>query len=424
MITIAAAKRLLMAGAATFVLAGAASAQSLTILAHPVFRAVIEGSETSAGGDTLDQFRADTGAATEWLTLDIGPLHDRLLRELNLSSTSIDVAFMLDRFASSDNLQLFDPLDSCLPADDLAAYLDDLPPTMRDLVSVDGKAYLAPYRHATHALYYNEALFEERGITSLPTTIEEVVEVARKLTFTRADGSKVHGLVIDATAAEPTANLALAFGGAIFDAHGNPAANSPQMVRTLQTLRDLYNEGVLPTNTTSIGLDENITQMRTGVSAMTIQPFARLAALNDPGTSQYPGKLKPLAIPASPDSAKEYAATTVFWSAGVPRNSENKELACNFIRTIISEEGTIRAAQNGNGPMRISAYDDARVAARSEYSSIEQAALRDSEPPLPASSNSGRMLDLFVENLQAAILGLKTAEEAANDLQDALKELP
>lgn len=420
------ARRLAAAALSTVVVlgfAGSAQAQSLTILAHPVFRAVIEGTETSAGGDTLDGFRETTGAATEWLTLDIGPLHDRLLRELNLGATSIDVAFMLDRFASPANLALFDPLDQCLEPDELDAYLSDLPPSMRDHVSVDGVAYLAPYRHATHAMYYNEALLEARGIDELPDTIEGIIELARDLTFTREDGTTVHGLVLDATAAEPTANLVLAFGGQMFDAEGRPSADSEEMVRAFQTLRDLYEEGVLPPNFTSLGLDDNITQMRSGVAAMTIQPFARLAALNDPNVSQYPGAIRPLSIPAAEGSGREVAATTVFWSVGVPGNSSNKELACAFIRTIVSEEGTVRAALNGNGPMRLSTYSDPRVVELSEYAAEEQTALRDSEPPLPASDNSGRMLDLFIENLQAATLGFKTAEQAATDLQAGLEAL-
>ena len=53
-----------------------------------------------------------------------------------------------------------------------------------------------PVPHATIGLFYNEALLEERGIKAPPTTLEELVDQAKKLTFRSAAGTPVVGMVL------------------------------------------------------------------------------------------------------------------------------------------------------------------------------------------------------------------------------------
>ncbi|WP_377845286.1 ABC transporter permease subunit [Bosea sp. UC22_33] len=55
-------------------------------------------------------------------------------------------------------------------------------------MTVDGKLIGIPVRHATHGLSYNEALLEEAGISAPPTTLEELIEQAKKTTFTSTKG--------------------------------------------------------------------------------------------------------------------------------------------------------------------------------------------------------------------------------------------
>lgn len=410
------------AGAILAAVPVAASAETLTVLSHPVFRAVIEGTETSSGGNVLDTFLADKRTSLNWLTLDIAPLHDRLFRELSLAQTSVDIAFIHDRYATKANLALFAPLESC-NIEGFDDYLADIPASMRELASVDGAVHVAAFRHATHALFYNEAILEERGIADIPTDIEGIIALARELSFTRDDGTVVNGMTLDGNNTEATANFLLAFGGHLYDADGKPTANSTEMVAGLTALRALYEEGVLPQNLTALGIDDQIAKMRNGTAAMTIQPFARSAAFNDASASNYPGQILPLTIAAPADANVAAAATTVVWSVGIPRNAQNFDLSCQFVAALISEEGTVRAALNGNGPTRLSAYTDPRLLGHSAYAETEEAALRDSDIPFPATDNTGRAVDLYVENVQAAILGLKSPQQAADELQSGLERL-
>ena len=51
-------------------------------------------------GDLTAEWSKKNGIAIEWVTLDIGPLHERMFREASLGSTSIDLAFMVNTRAT------------------------------------------------------------------------------------------------------------------------------------------------------------------------------------------------------------------------------------------------------------------------------------------------------------------------------------
>lgn len=60
---------------------------------------------------------------------------------------------------------------------------DDYRPGIFDASTVDGKIYAAPTQYAASSLvYYNKALWEEIGYSSLPTTWDEFLEAGKKFT--------------------------------------------------------------------------------------------------------------------------------------------------------------------------------------------------------------------------------------------------
>ena len=56
--------------------------------------------------------------------------------------------------------------------------------------------------------------------------------------------------------------------------------------------------------------------------------------------------------PAGGPDGRKSTAMTEIWSIAIPKNAKNKELAWDLIRELSSPENTIRAALNGNGPVR------------------------------------------------------------------------
>lgn len=398
-----------------------ASAEPLTAVGHKVHQTTMTG---DAGGNFAGEWAAEKDVEIEWLTFNTAAVHERLYREASLSSTSVDVGFAANRFFLPQFPEMFEPLDDHLASNPIEGF-DELPKGMLDALTIDGKLYGIPYRHATAALHINTALLEEKGL-EVPTTFEEVLEVARALSFSRDDGTKVYGLMLDDRTPTTITDIARAqSNGEFLTSDFQLSANSPEMITAVQTVEDLYNDGVLPETYLSFLTEDVITFMQQGRGAMAISPFGRNKNYNNPDESQYPGKIISIPLPASENLSdfKVAPVRTEFWAMFIPKNSDDKDLAWDFIRNASSPENTIKAALNGNGPVRPSAYDDPRMGERLSYAEAEQTVLAVARPPLPGWDNSARVQDIFVEELDLVLLGMKTPQEAMDSVQERVTPL-
>lgn len=409
---------------AAFALATAGSgtaqeARTLTIISHNVHKTAATGGELANAQNIAGEWAEKNNVTLNWVTLDIGPLHDRLLREASLGKTSVDISAVLNTRLVPRVASLLEPLDPYMEANPVEE-IDGIAQGLLAATVVDGNQVAIPYRHATNSLLYNSALLEELGIEP-PTTLDELLAAARAATYVRDDGTRVHGLVVTGDSHVPSLQLLSAFGAVYIDPDLNVVANSPEMIAGLTELANLYQEGVLPPNVTSLGLDELIAVMREGRAVFAINPFSRYTALNDPAASLYPGQI--LAMPFPTNEPGKASANTEFWSWSIPANSTQKELAYDLIRELSSKDATVRAALNGNGPVRPAAYDDPRVIERLPYAAAEAIGLNEASVAVPAFDGAVEAVSVFIEELQAVILGLKTPEQAAADLQSRAEEL-
>src|SRR4029077_14906348 len=187
-----------------------AQGKTLTALGHRVHQT---SATTGPGGDATATRRQQAGGTGNCVTFcDNNAIHDRLLREVTLAETSIDVGYLLNGRALPRNLRLFEPLDALMKDAPLEAP-DDFAPGLVSPLRLDGALHGIPVRHATNELIYNDALLEERGVTKLAASFEELIELARKLTFKRADGTQVYGLAFTAVFASNFLTFARCLGG-------------------------------------------------------------------------------------------------------------------------------------------------------------------------------------------------------------------
>lgn len=401
---------------------GFAQAKALTALGHRVHQT---SATTGPGGDATEAFRKQAGASINWVTFgDVNAIHERLLREVTLGETSIDVGYLLNGRAVPRNLRLFEPLDGLMQQAALEAP-EDFAPGLIAPLRLDGALHGIPVRHATNALIYNEALLEERGVSKLPASFEELIELARKLTFKREDGTQVFGLAFTAVFASNFLTLARCLGGDYMTPEGKLVANEPGMVKALTVLAELNKAGVLPRNFATVNNEEITSWMQQGRAALTINPFARLVTYNDPAKGKYAGRFKSLLPPMATDLSGKlaFAPTVEYWSLVIPKNARQKPLAWELVRALSSKAGTRAMALNGNGPTRISTYADPALAAAMPYAADEAAALKASRIHLPAFDEQARAHDIFIEETQAAVLGRKPAQQAMDDAVKRVKPL-
>ena len=401
-----------MAGAATMALGRAALGQTRTLnaLSHLVHQNVLT---KGSAGDVIAPWRKAAGAEISWTTLDSNPLQDRLFREASLGQTTFNVGFVVDNRMTPQIAGLFEPLDGYQSSDPIED-IDDIAPGLRRAMTVGGKVVGIPVRHATQALFYNEALLEEAGIAAPPSTVEDLVEQAKKLTFTSAAGTPVTGMILASDLAVFPVMFARAFGGDFIGADFKVVPNREAMEKGLSVLADLFQARALPRSYANTRNDDMVTWLQQGRAAFGVLPFARYAQLNNPEQSSVPGKIKAVEFPGSATlpAGSAMAAVVESWAMVIPANSTDKDLSWSFIKAVSSKAVTLGAARNGNGPVRVSTYADAGFAAAQPLAKIESAALAKARPAFPAFPEAVRAQATFLEEVQLAVLGRKTPQEA------------
>ncbi len=403
--------------AAPFLSLTSARAQenTLNIISHRVHQNVLTGSGGS-GGDLVAEWTAETGATVNWTTLDVGPLHDRLFREASLQETEFDIGFVNNINCTPARLGLMENLDGLMQADPI----EDWGGVSQGLVGSltrDGALHGVPMRHATTGFHYNTRLLAEAGFTAPPSTIEETLEIARVVSG-QTQGAPISGLSFEGTSYVNFITLARAWDAPFISSDLQVIPNEEGFIRAFRTVQELFAERVLPRNFPVLQQDEVISQMQNGRSAMCYFAYGRHVLFNDPQQSQEAGNIGVTPPPADPALVSAgIVGQSEFWAMVVPANSRRKELAWSFVRHMMSKDATVRAALNGNGPVRPAAYDDARVQAAVPYAASEARSVAVAQVPLPAFDRAVEAGDKLTQKVQLVAVGQATPEQAVRELK-------
>ena len=224
----------------------------------------------------------------------------------------------------------------------------------------NGHPYSVPYGLDAYSLFYRTDLLEAEGLEP-PETWDELLEVAKALTKdTDGDGNiDQWGLAMNGISGQvyntfSFANLILSNGGEFVDEKGYPMFNSEEGVEALQFFSDMKNVyGVLPPDITTYDNNEVHEGFYSGKFAMVIHwPYTYGRQYGTP----YEGKIGYAAIPCSEGNASK--TTLNAWAFGIPMNSENKELAWDLLKYLIStESGAFEFSNRSDWPFRRSAYE-------------------------------------------------------------------
>lgn len=196
----------------------------------------------------------------------------------------------------------------------------------------DGQVMAVPIAGRTLVMLYNEAKFKEAGIAGPPTSPEEFLDAARKLTIRDASGKVTqYGASMVHINEEPTYEMlmmwSIAFGGRLTDGT-NPTVTDPGVVEALTFMKTLYDEELIPRGRSE---DDQRALFAAGTSAMELD-----------GPWQVPFVAK-----TNPDMLASVVATRLPWdgpATGGPNvllavgNTGNQELAWKFIETVVSPE--------------------------------------------------------------------------------------
>lgn len=409
-------RRALIAAALATPAIAHAQADRLGLIGHAVHRNAVT---TGPGGDIAGEI----GLRTEWLTFGVPEMHDRLFREASLTAGAVDLAFLLNRYTGPRVAELFQPLDGLIDG----LQLEDIPPGMRAAFTFGGRLYGLPFRQATSGLFWNESLLAERGMPNEPPrTPEAFLAAVRQATFRRADGLQVNGFVVDGPGPSQMIDLARMWDGDFLTTDLALRVEEPAMLRALGILRDLFAEGVLPRTFPRFSTEQVTTAMQQGRAAFAISPISRHAALNNPQSSRYPGRIHVAPVPVAPELAARYGVAPVkseVWALTIPRNARNRDGAVRALRHLGGAEASLRAALNGNGPVRLSTLTNPRYAETAPWAATEAAALRHARAPLPGFEHAARAEDIFREEVEGMLVRNTPPAEVAASIARRVRPL-
>ena len=333
-------QRSALGAAIAIVLTAGATAQdrTLTVLGAEVHMVNLKAEGSAKGGvDVTKEFEKTSGARVNFVK-ETGPgLNTALNRIGVLSKTSEDLIYVLDMDVNGRSGGFFESLDPFLQSAPIDSFPGAWPATFMQANQINGHLRVFPVRCGTFGLWYNKAMFAERGVSGPPKTPEELHDIARKLTFTRPNGQKVYGFVsrggrLDT---DDVANMVRMFGGDLISPDMEVVINKPAAVRGITMLRDMYREGLMPPNWASLGGSELIqlfgdsqVAMSTGGTNYGPRFNNGRAAVSGNAELTYLPLVKDLQTPEKP-----YSDSIIFtWNIGILQGSPNKQLAYDFIR--------------------------------------------------------------------------------------------
>lgn len=251
--------------------------------------------------------------------------------------------FQVATWAAQDALE---PLDDLMASVDMS--LDGMYEWALEGSTYKGSTYSVPYNGDSRALFYNKDIFEAAGLSEedLPSTIDELTELAQKLTIRDGANYTQIGFIPWQNAGKPIYCWGWNFGGEFYDKENNVLTlNDPAIVEALEwevNLAEMLGGTDFVNFVSGLGTGME-DPFATGQLAMTVRGNFDIANLAD-----YNPDLNYGVIPIP--SKEEGQSTNMIggWGFTIPKGAKNAEASIEFLKYMASEEASIIMAE-GSG---------------------------------------------------------------------------
>lgn len=288
---------------------------------------------------------------------------------------------------------------------------------------VDGRQIGLPWIGGTVGWVANAEVLEQAGISEMPETMEEFRAALEKVRDT-VPGSVPFGLATKNPSSIVLDYLIMvkSFGADLMDEDGTPHANSPEAVAALTFLAGLVTDRLAAPE---IDRPDARRLFGQGATAFYIDaPQARTFARQFSGKGEeIDAAVKPITGPVAtagdtPVSIQWGHTLSLFKDA----NADPDGAAANFVEYLLSDAVLIPYATGQSTlPMTRTGIASDAVKADQFLSDWAAASVEPIRHVIAALDNGAEVSTIIGEEYQAALLGQKTPEEAANDMQSRLE---
>ena len=372
-------------GASALVLAGCAGAEEAPVASPETDDSAVEevalpeGTLTFANWQWLETGRGETlwEAVTSYSEANPGASFEQEATPFGDYATTLstamgggqgpDVFVVLDgQFEIFADAGLLEPLDDVLAGSAINS--------SNEPMVVDGQQLGVTWEQADYALLANKNVLDAAGITEMPTTLEELIAAGQQVQDnTDADGFAVrHRIAEFGGWSADFQNWTYGFGGSWSDGT-NLTIDSAENIAAVTAFKQMYDSGVMP-----VGDDASTFRDKFKQNALGFMIDNGGAALSFTSGGAITGTdiiSAPIPFPSNGVHQKLILA--------VNANSENKDLAKDFIRWFVTEEAqTLIRPSMGAGTLATDAPLTADFLAANPWAETYVAAGSGSKSPL------------------------------------------
>lgn len=327
---------------------------------------------------------------------------------------------------------LYADLTALVPAETIAGFVQ----ANIAAATLDGKLVMLPRaQFDVSALYYQKSLYADPAKAEafkakfgydlkVPETWNELRDQA---TFF-ADPPNFYGTQYagkDEAIVGRFYEMVVADGGKLFNDDFSPAFNSDAGKEALHWFVDLYKAGAVPPGTTNYLWDDLGNGFASGTVALNLDWPGWSGFFNDPAASKAAGNVG--VAPAPKGSAGVRTGWSGFHGFSVTEACANKEAAASLVDFLTNEDSQKMESAAGPLPSRTAVWDYVIEQAKADpYKSEVLAAFQETAKTafaVPATPYWIEATNLIYPELQAAILGDKTVDQALSDASDAVDGL-
>jgi multiple sugar transport system substrate-binding protein len=386
--------------------------------------AAVQGNESLGIKNLADDYRQETGVTLQIEELPYDQLFEKLVTTFEANEPTYDLVMLDDpwmpKFGTEGWLQ---PLDSNYGFErdpDIADVIYDVgtwppprgpvPPTEREKeahllgITVVGNVEMFMYR--------NDLMDE-------PQSWDDVLAAAKE-----HDADDMAGYIIRGAATNPVVAdflpILWSFGGDIFDENWEVVFNSPESLAAVEFLvEDL--KAVAQPSPQNIDAADRSRLMAIGEGLQsTVWPGEVNAIVLGEGTT-VEGNVSFIPMPAGPSG--QGFGMMGNWLLGIPTAAENGQAAAEFIQWMTEEDTQRLYAENDGIPSRTSVLNDAGLNEANPYFAALAESLQAPPNWRPRTDQWNAVEVVLGTNLNAALAGQMTAEEAVQSASEEIRTI-
>jgi len=303
---------------------------------------------------------------------------------------------------------------------------DFLPYALKMAAHPDGRQFAIPWQVSTSALFYNKDMLAEAGYTEPPKSLDEILEIHKKVTKIENGVVKQAGIIPDIPWLE-NVGWPVATGAYWTDEKGNVTFNTPEMRKAYQIQVDMYE--AMGGYEAGQQFVSTLGKIGTATDPVLMGKVAMLY-LSDGNINNYIEHGKNVnwgVIPLPGDTGQQMLTIGTF---AINAKTKNPDLAWEVLASLTSKETYIEFEISGR-------YNQGRTMSRKsalealmnnekypeEIRTIAKGMLNSEMRGFTVCPYINEYLNIINEEMSEAIAGRKTVEEAAANVQERVSQV-